>query len=694
MSKHAICIKPSTSLGFLIFVLLLFVLPISSSYCVEDAAQPKYEFEIIRDWLTMQDGTRLAVSYFKPIVQNGEKLPALLELLPYRKDDLFYLRDYPVYAYFARRGYVMVKVDIRGTGASEGKVPPREYSDMELEDAVEIIDQLSKAPWCNGNVGMWGISWGGFNAIQVAMRRPPALKAILAGCASDDLFYDDVHFIDGAYHVDQYELRIDTKHGLPKWPDYALDDAYFAERFNAYPWFLTYLKQQQDGPFWRKNSLRWDYQAIQIPVYMFGGLLDGYKDSIPRMLENIQVPLKADMGPYNHAWPDVGVPGPNFEWRHELTRWWDHWLKGQDNGIIDEPRFAVFVREGHPPDPLLQTTPGHRRYEEWPIARTQWTKFYPSENGHLQPNPQHKTIDRLKYVPSSGVALGYWWGEPTGDMRPEDATSLVYDSDILDRKTEIIGFPEVKLSVSTDAKLAHWVVRLEDVHPDGQVSLVTGAVFNGSHFRSRLQPEYLSPGQTYNLEFPMHFTTWTFLPGHRIRLAVSNALFPMIWPTPYPMTTQLHLGEKTTCLELPVIPFKKQPQPQYRSPEPREQRPDARSLESKGWPFLYRVKRDLYTSTTTVEWEGESEMEISDHHWFISDKTTYRTQDTNPANSSFEGKTIRRITMPDRSVELQTIITVQSDIKNFYVSFTRKIMENQKLIREKTWEETIPRMFQ
>lgn len=691
MIKHANITRPSIRLGILILMLLVHM---SSFLYAEETSSPEYEFEIIRDWLTMQDGMRLAVSYFQPIVQNGEKLPALLELLPYRKDDLFYLRDYPVYAYFARRGYVMVKVDIRGTGASEGEVPPREYSEIELEDAVEIIDQLSKAPWCNGNVGMWGISWGGFNAIQVAMRRPPALKAILAGCASDDLFYDDVHYIDGAYHVDQYELRIDTKHALPRWPDYTLDEAYFEDRFNAYPWFLTYLKQQQDGPFWRKNSLRWDYQAIQIPVYMFGGLLDGYKDSIPRMLENMQVPLKADMGPYNHAWPDTGVPGPNFEWRHELTRWWDHWLKGRDTGIMDEPRFSIFVREGHPPDPLLKMTPGHRRYEEWPIKRTQWIQLFPSENGLLQPDPQNRTTNHLKYVPSSGVALGYWWGEPTGDMRPEDATSLVYDSNILDKKTEIIGFPKVKLQVSTDAELAHWAVRLEDVHPDGRVSLVTGAVFNGSHFRSRLNPEYLIPEKIYDLEFPMHFTTWTFQPGHRIRLAVSNALFPMIWPTPYSMTTQLYLGETTTCLELPVIPFRKQPQPQYLPPEPREKRPDARSLESKGWPFIYRVNYDIYTATTTVEWEGESEMEISGDHWFISDRTTYRTQDTNPANSSFFGKAIRRITRQDRSVELQTLITVRSDKKNFYVDFTRKILENQVLIREKTWKETIPRRFQ
>lgn len=655
---------------------------------------PIYEFEISRDWLTMRDGVRLSVTYFKPVPKKqGEKFPALLELLPYRKDDLFYLRDYPIFVYFVRRGYVVAKVDIRGTGSSEGTIPPREYSEEELNDAIEIIRHLSKAPWSNGNVGMWGVSWGGFNAIQVAMRRPPGLKAIMAGCATDDLYHDDVHYIDGAFHVDQYELRIDTKHGLPKWPDYLLDEAYFEKRFNAYPWFLTYLKQQKDGSFWRKNSLRWDYEAIQIPIYLFGGLLDGYRDSIPRMLENMKVPIKAELGPYVHGWPDNAVPGPNYEWRHEFIRWWDYWLKGQDTGIMDEPRFAVFVREGHSPDAKLKMTPGHWRYEDWPIKRTQWKKFYPVDEHQLMIKTANPGIDQLKYVPSYGVEAGYWWGEPTADMRPADAGSLIYDSNVLTEKMEIIGFPQVRMKVSADARLAHWAVRLEDVQPDGRVSLVTGAVFNGSQHQSRLDPRYLIPGKIYELEFPLHFTTWTFQPGHRIRIAVSNALFPMIWPTPYSMTTKLYRGSEATSIELPVIPYKERPAPQFLPPQPREKRPDARNLESPGWPFKYAVIRDVSNSTASVEWEGESRWEIGKRRYSSIDKTIYQTDDIDPANSSFRGESVRTIRLVDRTLELKTIIYLRSDKDNFYVQFTRRIYEGKKLIKERTWRETIPREF-
>ena len=682
-------------------LLLVFFFP--SLFCFPFSAHPAeyvnpsapiYEFEIVRDWLIMGDGVRLSATLFKPIArQDEEKFPVLFEFPPYRKDDAFYLRDYPLYCYFARRGYVAAKVDIRGTGSSEGMVPPREYSEVELEDAVACIRLLGQAPWSNGNVGMWGISWGGFNAIQVAMRRPPELKAILAMDASDDLYHDDVHFIDGAFHVDQYELSIDTDLGLPRWPDYFCDEDYLKNRFNAYPWFLTYLKQQKDGEFWRRNSLRWNSPSIQIPVYLIGGLLDGFRDSILRMLENMSVPMKAIIGPWEHAWPDNGAPGPNIEWRREAVRWWDYWLKGKDTGIMEEPRFAVYVRDSHLPDVRLQTTPGHWRYEEWPIQRTDWMRLYPDKNHLLSLSPQESNIDRLKYVPSSGIAALYWWGDRTGDMRKEDADSLVYDSEILGDSLEIIGFPRVRLRVSADAKLAHWIVRLEDVHPDGSVSLVTGGLLNGAQRNSRLFPEYLTPGEVYELEFPLHFTTWTFRPGHRIRMAVTNALFPMIWPTPYPMTTQLFLGENSTSLELPVIPYAQRPIPDFSPPEAREERPDARPLESRGWPYKHTVTRDLDRTTTTVELEAEKRWEIRGRQYTTIEKVAYQTNDLDPAQSSFFGEGGHIIQLENRIVKLKFLVSVVSDEENFIVKIVRQIFEEKKLIRERRWEASLPRDF-
>lgn len=655
-----------------------------------------YDFVIESTWLTMKDGVRLSATFFKPISRSpDEKFPVLFEFLPYRKDDSFYMRDYPLYSYFVKRGFIMAKVDLRGTGTSEGAVPPREYSDQELEDAVEIIDLLSKMPESNGRVGMWGISWGGFNAIQVAMRQPSALKAILALDASDDLFHDDVHYIDGALHVDAYELSIDHDNGLPQPPDYKLDKAYFQNRFNAYPWFFTYLKQQKDGDFWRENSLRWQYDKIRVPAYLIGGLLDGYRDSVPRMFENMDVPIKAVIGPWTHSWPDNGVPGPNYEWRHDAVRWWDYWLKNRDTGILGDPRFTVFIREGHRPDANLELTPGHWICEDWPFQGTTYKMFFPAEDRRLRTNPGRPAVESLRYVPSYGIATGFWWGEPTGDMRPDDAGSLCFDSKVIEESLEIVGFPRVKLRVSVDAPLAHWIVRLEDVQPDGGVSLVTGGLLNGSQRQSRLEPSLLEPGKTYDIEFDMHFTTWTFQPGHRIRLSISNALFPMIWPTPYPMTTRLFVGIESTSLELPVIPHRKRKGPDFKSPEPREKRSDARPLGVDVWPHgFYEMKRDMWKLRVSVDWKGKKDFEIQGRRYYTFERTYYEINDDRPAESHFRGEAGHHIELEERTLDLKTTINMDSDETKFYVTFLREIYENGLLVRKREWKETIARLFQ
>jgi hypothetical protein len=639
----------------------------------------------------MRDGVRLSVTFFKPTPRSpGETFPVLLDLYPYRKD------EFPSrHPYFARRGYIMATVDIRGTGSSEGAVPPREYSEQELDDAMEIIDQLSRMPGSNGRVGMWGKSWGGFNAIQIAMREPPALKAIMAVEATDDLFHDDVHHMDGSFHIDQYVLWVDHLTLLPQTPTYALDEDYFKNRFESYPWFLTYAKQQRDGEFWRRNSLRWQYDKLKIPAYLIGGLLDGYRDSVPRMLENVKAPVRAAIGPYDHEWPDNGVPGPNYEWRHEAMRWWDYWLKDRDTGIMDDAPLAVFVREGHAPDLDLKTTPGHWISDEWPIPGTTWKKFYPSVNHQLRDQLENnkKGVESLRYVPSYGVATGLWWGEPTGDMRPDDAGSLVYDSPVLEEGFEIVGFPRVRLRVSADAPLAHWVARLEDVQPDGTVSLVTGKLLNGSQRDSRLEPEPLEPGEIYDLEIDLHFTTWTFKPGHRVRLAVSNSLFPMIWPTPHPMTTELHLGVESTRMELPVIPPAERKVPVFLPPEPREEIAEVRYLESVPWLDSYEYKRDLWRKTTSVEWKSRSETVDHGRRHRTNERNYYETNDDRPAESRFSGEAKTTIELKDRKLELRSTFDVRSDEKNFYVKIIRHLFKDGDLLRQREWNETIPRMF-
>jgi uncharacterized protein len=168
----------------------------------------------------------------------GEKFPAVLEYHPYRKDDGTAERDYSLYSYFVRRGYICARVDIRGFGSSEGIPTDREYSEQEQLDGLEIIAWLAHQPWSNGNVGMMGISWSGFNSLQMAMRHAPELKAIIAVDATAELFHDDVHYVDGMAHIDEFELNMDLAPGMTGAPDYTLDEKVLGPRFDAPPWSL------------------------------------------------------------------------------------------------------------------------------------------------------------------------------------------------------------------------------------------------------------------------------------------------------------------------------------------------------------------------------------------------------------------------------------------------------------------------
>ncbi|MDH3546988.1 MAG: CocE/NonD family hydrolase [Gammaproteobacteria bacterium] len=653
-------------------------------------------------WIDMPDGVRLSADLYKPTdLKRGDGLPVLLEYLPYRKMEAR-SRNYSMYSYFIARGYVVASVDIRGTGNSEGRLIPHEYSDIEQDDGEVVIDWLSKQPFSNGNVGMFGISWGGFNAIQMAVRQPPALKAIIAVDATEDLFQDDVHYMDGIMHIDSWEMSQDLDNTRPGAPDYIIDDDNFRNRFDTEPWMLTYKKQQRDGPFWDRASARDKYDQIKIPAFHIGGWYDGYRDSLPRMLANVDAPVKAMIGAWSHAWPHEPYPRPGMEWRHEAVRWFDQFLKGKDTGILEEPRLAVYVREWHPPGPYLDYAPGYWRLEDgWPIDRIRHTKMYLQDNHDLSASPAEDAVHALRYVPSSGIEGGgpvMWWGDVAHDQRPTDAHSLVYDTDPLEADTEILGLPMARLKVSADAPRANWVVRLSDVAPDGTITQVAGAAFNGTHRNSAREPEDIVPGKEFDLDIEMHFTSWVFPKGHRIRLAVSNAQWPMLWPTPFPMTTTLRLGgAKGSHVELPIVPPGKRAAPIFLPPAPSPKYPGYEPIDvgtSSGYGEISSVDRNPQTGDVTATatnsgatrypWGVESYQETIEH----------KTSDKHPENTSMNGRHRIEVQLEDRVLSWAGRLSFTSDRENFYYRYTRKISVNGATLREKSWEQTIPRDFQ
>ncbi len=678
----------------------------SAQDVTEALAPPAYAtIKVVQAWVPMKDGVRLAVNLYMPdgplpSVKPGEKFPAILEYLPYRKDDWTLARDWELHSYFVRRGYVTARVDIRGSGASEGAPPDREYSDQEQQDGLAVIDWLSRQPWSNGNVGMMGISWGGFNAIQMARLHPPALKAVIAMCATEELFHDDIHYIDGLMHLDEFELAMDLQLGLTRAPDFPTDEKSLAARFDATPWFLLYLKHQRDGEFWRRASVAPNhYGDYTVPSFMIGGFLDGYRDSIPRFFEYSKAPIKALLGPWNHTFPHAAEPGPSIEWRVEATRWWDYWLKGEQNGIMDEPRFEVYMRHWYPPDPNIAEIPGDWRAEKtWPPANTQTRTLFLEPNHTLGDAPQPAlTIggDKLQYIPSVGEEAGFWWGDFTTDQRPIDAYSLVYDSVPLVQDTALLGWPKMFLQVSASAPLADWFVRLSDVAPDGTVTMITGAGQGGAQRDSAASPVDLEPDRKYLIPIELHVTSWRFPIGHRIRVAISNALWPMIWPTPYSMMTSLwYGGSNASRLELPLVPLDPPARPHFTAPE-KEAPLGGVASEGDTWPPQdWTVTRDVLAASTRVAWSGNDSStypwgKMKDH-----EHMSYSVADAKPAASTVHGEASTTVDLPGRTLVWNVVLDLRSDEKNFYYHFERHLTENGKPLRDKTWEETVPRDHQ
>jgi len=660
----------------------------------EPPSAPAYGVHMENVWIPMKDGVRLAATLYMPDgAKPGEKFPALLDYLPYRKDDSTAAGDYPKNAYFARRGYVAARVDIRGFGASEGSPTDREYSEQEQIDGEAVIHWLAMQPWSNGKVGMYGISWGGFNSLQMAMRKPPELKAIIAIDATEELFHDDIHYIDGLMHVDEFELNMDMAPGMTGAPDYTLDDKVFGPRFDAAPWSLEYFRHQRDGAFWR-SPVR-PLHTIQVPCFLIGGLADGYRDSIPRMLEQVKAPVRALVGPWNHSFPNDADFGPRIEWREDSVRWWDYWLKGRDTGVLEDPKLVIFMRHWFPPNPNLEEVPGEWRVEAgWPPNHQTKSTLYLQPNHSLAKSLPEAGTHQLKYVPSIGVEAGFWWGELLSDQRPVDAFSLVYDSDLLPEDLAIMGRPHALLKASVDAPLADWFARLSDVAPDGEVTQITGAGLSGAQRDSMTDPKALVPGHFYDLDVEMHLTTWVFPKGHRIRLSVSNALWPMVLSTPYKMTTSLQLGgDNGSRLQLPVVPVHGQAPVRVQPPQPSEHRPDIQSIGFP-WPGEWRVTRDEGRLKTTVLWKGKAEEKYPWGDETDLEKLTYEIEDAHPEFNIIEGEAETTLKLKDRVLVWSGHLTFTTDARNFLYRYTRELRKDGVLIKTKTWEETIPRDFQ
>ena len=475
-------------------------------------------------------------------------------------------RDAAIYPYLAARGYACARVDLRGTGNSEGIIGD-EYTPQELRDGCDVIAWLAAQPWCDGNVGMTGISWGGFNSLQVAALRPAALRAVLTLCASDDRYADDVHYRGGcvlAVDMLQWAVSMLVWNALP--PDPAVVGAAWRERWlerlAQTPAFIEpWMTHQLRDEYWRHGSVCEDYAAIEVPVYAVGGWSDGYTDAIPRLLAGLPGPRKGLIGPWSHAFPNDAVPGPEIGFLTESLRWWDHWLKGIDTGIMDEPVLRAWMQEYTPPAPHHREWPGRWVAEPcWPPAdagdRGRRRYLRADGNGTLAESPGagERRIHRGEQtagLDAGALTADGGFGDWPGDQRGEDGRSLSFTSEPLTAPVEILGNPRVRLTVTSDRPGAGLVARLCDVAPTGESLLVTRDLFNLTHRAGHDRTLPLVPGEATVCEFPLKVVAHRFGAGHRIRLSLSTTYWPWMWPHPEPVTVGLRCGPDS-FLDLPV----------------------------------------------------------------------------------------------------------------------------------------------
>lgn len=591
------------------------------------------EIDVAEIRIPMSDGVQLFGCLWRPVSAAAEgRFPVLLKFDPYAGSCR--IRD-PFESY-AKAGYAVVYAHLRGTGLSDGVFPDREYSDQELDDAVHVIDWLSRQEWSTGEVGMFGESWSGFNAMQVAMRKPHALKAIVAAVATDNIYHEDVHFADGILVLSDWTIIADI--GLIDSPEPAnpFTEPILRDRFDRPPWSLMYLRHQRDGEFWRhRQRLDLNPGLLSVPTMMIGGWYDGYRSAVLRAMQHMRAPFKAIVGPWDHG---MTFPAPKAELIDATVRWWDYWLKGIENGVLAEPAMHVYMRRAHMPEPRTPAIPGEwRSVPAWPPEDYRERTLYFTADRSLREAANEVGTHHLRYIPTAGVQAGIWWGDPMPDQRPADAASLIYESERLEQEVQLLGRPRVHLRASASVPLANWMVRLSDVAPDGTVTLITGAGQNGTHRRSSTHPEPLTPDETVSLDIPLHFTSWIFEPGHRIRVAVSNALWPMFWPTPFPMTTTLDVGAGQSRISLPTIPGQSR-EAARRAAEAvgsdNLSHSEVRSFPAAenpglGWIGPARIERDELAGVTTVTYSvGSTNNRVV---------VKYQASDTDPAKARYIG---------------------------------------------------------
>jgi putative CocE/NonD family hydrolase len=685
------------------------------------ASSPRHEVETRWDVrIAVRDGVELSANLWLPVPHADapdELFPAVLEMIPYGKDNWRRNSDVGRGEYFARRGYAFCRVDVRGTGSSGG-IALDEYTEAETHDGFDAVEWLAAQPWCSGAVGMWGISYGAFTSIQVAKLRPPHLRAIVPVMGTDDRYLTDVHYIGGCVTVSelsQYAVSQVAMNAMP--PDRLFrGETWLAEwrtRLEATPpWLFAWLRHQTDGPYWRSGSLAPEYDAIESAVLNVGGWMDSYVDAAFRMQERCGTPSRTLVGNWTHGWPATAPPGPSLDELHEVVRFFDHRLRGIVNGEESEPALVWFERDYAEPEPFPAQLPGRWRATDafpHPATTERVSRFAGGDvplDGRLVDGGEggegalDSGVDRYRHRPTIGTRASLSWGAgspPNGlarDLRPDESLIPTYTSAALTGDISILGVPEVVLHLSASSPVATAVVRLTDVAPDGTSSQVSAGILNLTHRRSHETPAPLQPGRVEEIRIPLRASGYRFAVGHRIRVSVASSAWPVLWPSPFPTEFEIHRGQATPSrLVLPVVPAVggsgDRPVPAFTTTPP-----DVRDVSGGGTSDepRWRITEDVIAGSTTVEIHDGGEDVLHDGRRLYSAETLILTAwDADPARAVMNADVVYRWAETDAPIEIRARSVQASDATDFRLRVDLAVDLGGERFFERSWDETIPR---
>jgi putative CocE/NonD family hydrolase len=652
-------------------------------------------------WITLAaDGIRLAARVWLPEDAVKRPVSAILDSVPYRRSDGTAIGDAAWGTYFTAAGHAFVRVDLRGSGDSGGLMVD-EYTEQEQRDCEEVIGWIAAQPWCTGAVGMIGVSWGGFAALQMAARHPPQLRGIVAVHASDDRYSDDVHYIGGCVSgMDMTQWATSMAAYINQPPDpLVVGDGWreaWLQRLGSATLFIEpWLSHQRRDDYWRQGSAGENYAGIQCPVFAVGGWSDGYRDMVLRLVGNLSGPVRGLIGPWGHTSPEAGRPGPAIGFLQECVRFFAACLDAEENGFFDEPRLISYMQEPVMPAGSYAHRGGRWVADpSWPSPAVKDWELFLGEAGLTVDRAQTIVVRRLRGLQATGADGGVWCGDGSpadfgSDQRPDDGASLCWDSEPLAERVELLGRGVAQLQCSVDHPQALLCVRVCDVAPDGRSTLVARGLLNLSRRAGHDRTVPMPVGEPVLVRVPLQATAYAIPAGHRIRLAVSDTYWPWAWPSPCAVTLSVHGGALTlprrtpSDLDLQLRPFEAPESGTPLASETTMLRDGGRS-----------VRRDLATGETVVTFDWHpSRVRILDTGTEIGEEnvTTYRVVEGDPLSATVICRVAVTIDRPGWSTRTEVASTMTCDEQVFTVTTALDAFEGETRVHALTRTHRFPR---